>query len=28
VNSCRIRCDFDPRKELAGGTKQTTESPR
>ncbi len=25
VNSCRIRCEFDPRKELAGGSKQLAE---
>jgi len=28
VNSCRIRCDFDPRKELAGCSKQPAESLR
>jgi hypothetical protein len=25
VNSCRIRCEFDPRKELAGGSKPLAE---
>jgi hypothetical protein len=28
VNSCRLRCEFDPRKELAGGLKHVTESVR
>jgi len=28
VNSCRIRCEFDPRKEQAGGSKQLAESLR
>ena len=28
VNSCRIRCEFDPKKELAGGSKQLAESLR
>ena len=28
VNSCRIRCEFDPKKELAGGSKQWAEALR
>ena len=28
VNSCRLRCEFDPRKELVGGSKQVPESVR
>ena len=27
VNSCRIQCEFDPRKEL-GGLKQTADPVR